>query len=263
MTARRYVPGVVPLVHQLRETAFMYDRLADLLAELLSTCPGQEVLSLGCGTGSLEWRLAERGYVVSGIDIDPAVVAFARELCSARGVDVRFEVGDMFLAAERSPVDAVVALYTEAPVDRLRVLLKRLVEAVKPGGLFVTNLATCPSDSVGSSTSFIDIFPEDAGAAACLSAYRRTLHGVRGNEVYLCGRPDGTLSMLSDFSDIPVEFQAKSAVSAGPWPWVPVGWRFRESVDLDAACPSAAPPFCQQALVVLQRTDDASTEVEA
>ena len=41
--------------------------------------PPVHVLDLGCGTGIASRQLAERGYHVVGTDIDPAMIAFARE----------------------------------------------------------------------------------------------------------------------------------------------------------------------------------------
>jgi 2-polyprenyl-3-methyl-5-hydroxy-6-metoxy-1,4-benzoquinol methylase len=47
------------------------------LVERLVACPGT-VLDAGCGTGRVAMRLADRGYTVVGIDIDPALLARAR-----------------------------------------------------------------------------------------------------------------------------------------------------------------------------------------
>src|SRR5947199_9440599 len=44
---------------------------------------GASVLEIGCGTGSSTVALAERGAVLTAIDIDAASIAVARERCSA------------------------------------------------------------------------------------------------------------------------------------------------------------------------------------
>ncbi|VVE23344.1 class I SAM-dependent methyltransferase [Pandoraea anhela] len=53
------------------------------VVELLDPRPGEHILDIGCGDGELSARLGERGAIVTGIDIDPAAVASARE----RGID--------------------------------------------------------------------------------------------------------------------------------------------------------------------------------
>ncbi|MGD0255308.1 MAG: class I SAM-dependent methyltransferase [Acidimicrobiales bacterium] len=52
------------------------------------------VLDVGCGTGEHALLAAERGFEATGIDASPKVIAIAREKASARGLAVRFLVGD-------------------------------------------------------------------------------------------------------------------------------------------------------------------------
>jgi len=44
-------------------------------------------LDLCCGIGRHSVPLAERGYQVTGIDLSPVLIARARELAKARGVE--------------------------------------------------------------------------------------------------------------------------------------------------------------------------------
>lgn len=53
-----------------------------------------EVLDAGCGTGENALYLAERGYVVAGVDAAPAGIAHARTKADQRGVQVDFAVAD-------------------------------------------------------------------------------------------------------------------------------------------------------------------------
>lgn len=53
------------------------------------------VLELGCGAGDLSLWLARRGYDVSGVDISPAAVEWAKEKASARGLQAAFSVGNV------------------------------------------------------------------------------------------------------------------------------------------------------------------------
>jgi ubiquinone/menaquinone biosynthesis C-methylase UbiE len=81
-----------------------YDAVARLLGdravkqrliEQAAIAPGQDVLDLGAGTGTL--ALMVKQYCpearVSGVDIDPRILGIARSKAAAAGVDVRFVEG--------------------------------------------------------------------------------------------------------------------------------------------------------------------------
>ena len=52
-------------------------------------------LELGCGAGDLSLWLAQRGYDVSGVDISPTAIDWAREKAHARGLQAAFRVGNV------------------------------------------------------------------------------------------------------------------------------------------------------------------------
>lgn len=92
----------------------------------------ERVLEVGCGRGHLAARLAERAEQVDAIDLDPSMVAAAADLVPA---NVHCRPADVLtddLPAET--YDAVVSLSTLHHVE-LRVVLPRLAEAVRPGGV--------------------------------------------------------------------------------------------------------------------------------
>src|ERR1700737_2851663 len=68
------------------EAAELYDRarpgypseLFDDLAELAGLGPGARVLEIGAGTGQATLPLAERGYIVTAIELGPNLAAVAR-----------------------------------------------------------------------------------------------------------------------------------------------------------------------------------------
>ena len=49
-----------------------------LILDLLEPDPGARILDVGCGTGYFTRRFAARGYAVTGVDSDAAMLAFAR-----------------------------------------------------------------------------------------------------------------------------------------------------------------------------------------
>ncbi len=50
--------------------------------------PGQRLLDLGCGTGTLARQFATRGCIVTGADVDTRMLAAARSLAVAAGLQV-------------------------------------------------------------------------------------------------------------------------------------------------------------------------------
>ena len=68
------------------------DSLFDRLARLGVGGPGQAVVDLGTGTGSLARGLARRGCRVTGVDVDAALLVQARDLDSEAGVKIEYRV---------------------------------------------------------------------------------------------------------------------------------------------------------------------------
>ena len=103
--------------------------LRPLLAE------GARVLDAGCGAGRVAQRLAEEGYVVTGVDADPAMVEVARE--RAPGVDWR--VADLAGLDLGSSFDLVVMAGNVVPFVEadLEAVCTRLASHLEPRGLLV------------------------------------------------------------------------------------------------------------------------------
>src|SRR5919204_1086335 len=59
--------------------------------ELLGDLTGRTVVDVGCGGGRAVAELAERGARAVGVDLDPEMIAVARQRCPAAG----FHVGDV------------------------------------------------------------------------------------------------------------------------------------------------------------------------
>jgi len=55
---------------------------------------GQPVLELACGTGRITVPIAEAGYQVTGLDISPGMLSFARAKAAARGLEVEWVQAD-------------------------------------------------------------------------------------------------------------------------------------------------------------------------
>lgn len=103
--------------------------------------PGSgKILELGCGAGDVALLFAEKGYQVSGIDIAPSAIAWAREKALKLGLKADFKVGDVRNLGrwEDGSFDAVIdghCLHCIIGNDRTEVL-KEAYRVLKPGGLF-------------------------------------------------------------------------------------------------------------------------------
>ena len=53
------------------------------------------LLELGCGAGNFSVWLAQKGYTVSGIDISPTAISWAKERAAEQGVAVNFLLGNV------------------------------------------------------------------------------------------------------------------------------------------------------------------------
>lgn len=106
------------------------------VVDLAAVLPGERVLDLGCGTGTLLAHFRDLGAVVSGIDADPQMVAAARRLLP--GVDVRVGDGQDFTVPE--PVDVVFSNAALHWMTRPLGVARRAFSALRPGGRFVAEM---------------------------------------------------------------------------------------------------------------------------
>ncbi len=113
-----------------RHAGFVPD-LGMPVLELLAPRPGERILDLGCGEGTLTARLAEAGCAVVGVDASPEFVAAAR----ARGLDAR--VGDAHALDVGAGFDAVFSNAALHWMTRPDAVLAGVARALKPGGRFV------------------------------------------------------------------------------------------------------------------------------
>jgi trans-aconitate methyltransferase len=118
-------------IESYRQNAAYVPALGAAVFELLNPLPGERILDLGCGEGSLTERIVSSGAAVVGIDASQDMITAAR----ARGLDARL------MNAEQLPfVDEFNAVFSNAVLHWVRdhdAMLAGVYRALKPGGRFV------------------------------------------------------------------------------------------------------------------------------
>jgi SAM-dependent methyltransferase len=104
-------------------------------------CPkAGSALEIGCGAGNWCVVLAQRGFDVTGVDISPKAIAWARERARREGCRMRFEVAGAAALLDWEPdrFDLVLdgfCLHCVIGADRAPVL-DGVHRVLRPGGLF-------------------------------------------------------------------------------------------------------------------------------
>jgi len=108
--------------------------------DLLQLTPGEHLLDVGCGTGTLALAAGERvgatGHVV-GIDPSPRLLSRARRKATRRGSSVEFQVaGFESLGLPNQSFDAVVGTFMlhHVPDELVRRGFAEVARVLKPGG---------------------------------------------------------------------------------------------------------------------------------
>ena len=130
-----------------------YDKVSESIADSiehvlnrLNVLPGEKVLDLATGTGWTARRLAQKGAVVTGVDIGDGVIAAAREFSRAANLKIDFKVGD----AEKVDLpsagfDVVTSTCGVMFASRPEEVAKELARLCRPGGRI--GLTTWPPTS--------------------------------------------------------------------------------------------------------------------
>jgi len=156
--AAEYVYGTEP-------NTFLRDNLASL--------PSGEVLCLAEGEGRNAVFLAATGREVHSVDLTAAGVAKTHALAAERDVSVRATQADLAvhdLGADRW--DAIVSVFAHMPPTVRRDLHRRVVEALRPGGVLLLEAYT--PDQIGRGTGG----PALAEMTMTLAGLREELAGL-------------------------------------------------------------------------------------
>lgn len=100
--------------------------------ELLAPSPGERILDLGCGDGTLSAELAGMGAIVVAVDACPEMVASAR----AKGLDARAADGERLDFPEGESFDAVMSNAALHWMSDHHAVVRGVWNVLKPGGRF-------------------------------------------------------------------------------------------------------------------------------
>lgn len=141
-------PHFTPAAGRLLPTS-AYDRLLAIstreatwraqLLDALAPKPGERILDVGCGTGSLAVLImqTEPGALVVGLDPDPAARKIAASKAEAAGAEIEWQSGFARDAANFGQFDKVVSslVFHQVPLEEKRAGLEAMFKAARPGGL--------------------------------------------------------------------------------------------------------------------------------
>jgi 2-polyprenyl-6-hydroxyphenyl methylase/3-demethylubiquinone-9 3-methyltransferase len=98
---------------------------------------GLTALDIGCGGGLVSEPLSMMGATVTAVDADAEAIQAARLHASARGAELRYEVGGIETLAAGARFDLVLALEVVEHVADRAAFLAMVASSVAPGGLLI------------------------------------------------------------------------------------------------------------------------------
>lgn len=120
------------------------DRFTAWVGGVIGPYLGRSVLEVGCGTGTFTRLLAHAAARVVAVDLDPGFVAAARA-ATASHPHVRVECADATAAGMPRDFDTVVMLDVLEHVADDVGLLRKLREALAPGGRIILKVPALPA----------------------------------------------------------------------------------------------------------------------
>lgn len=135
--------------------------------------PGARILSLAEGEGRNAVYLAGLGHQVVAVDQSRVGLEKARRLAASRNVVVETVTADLAdLRIEPGGWDAIVSIWCHVPSALRRDLHRRVVEGLRPGGIFILEAYTPRQLEYGTGG------PPDPDRLMTLEALREELHGL-------------------------------------------------------------------------------------
>ncbi|MDR3565869.1 MAG: class I SAM-dependent methyltransferase [Negativicutes bacterium] len=119
------------------------DQEVGFIKKVLNMPDGSELLDLHCGYGRHTIELAKQGFHVTGVDANQAFLDIARQKAEEEHVPVVFRLCDMRELDYSGQFDAVINMFAAFGYfsdEENAMVLRRVAEALRPGGLFLIDL---------------------------------------------------------------------------------------------------------------------------
>jgi ubiquinone/menaquinone biosynthesis C-methylase UbiE len=177
------------------------------LVKLVGSRPGERIVDIGCGTGTLAIALveAEPGCTILGVDPDPAVLDIARRKADAAGARVQwFEaMGDTLDAIEPlQGCDKIVSslVLHQCPMEVKEAIVRQMWRLLKPEGeLFIADYGEQRSllmRTLFRQVQIIDGFElTEPNARGCVPVILREAGFREVGEVRVIQTPTGSISL--------------------------------------------------------------------
>lgn len=129
------------LVYRTKDYKSEVEYILQLAHKFSNTKPIKSILNLGCGTGSHDFILAEKGLKVTGIDLSEGMLRQAKNKAAEKGVEIEFHIGDVRNVNLNQKFDLVISLFHVASYQNtnedLLGYFKTAAKHLAPGGLFI------------------------------------------------------------------------------------------------------------------------------
>jgi ubiquinone/menaquinone biosynthesis C-methylase UbiE len=180
--SRGYLPALrFPALTRLYDPVIRFTtregRFKELLVEQAAPAPGQRILDLGCGTGTLAIQVKQRepGAEVAGLDADPEMLSQARSKADRAGVKLELTEGySTALPYESQSFDRVLStlFFHHLDPEPKRQSAREIARVLRKGGeLHVADWGR-PSDPAMAAAFFLGI--------RLLDGFENTAENYRG-----------------------------------------------------------------------------------
>lgn len=120
-------------------------RSAEWIGQLADPKKRPRLLDLGCGPGVYAELFHRNGFDVTGIDLSPRSLVYAREHAAQERLDICYRCQNYLNLDEDAAFDVVTLIYCDFGVlsgENRKRLLGKIHRALKPGGLFIVDGCT-------------------------------------------------------------------------------------------------------------------------
>ena len=138
--------GAFASVYDMMQYDVDYENWIEALHELAKESHVKHVLELACGTGTIGLGLAQKGYIVEGLDISEDMLTLAQSKASEMGTKMRFYHQDMICFNTKKQYDLIFSMcdginYIVKPSD-LNDVFKNVHQHLSENGLFIFDVSS-------------------------------------------------------------------------------------------------------------------------